>query len=267
LTATLVVIPARAGSQRLPMKPLRPIAGRTLLHRTIAAARAGLGTAELLVATDDARIAAHAKEVGCPAVLTDPAVASGSGRALAAARTYAPDAERIVNFQGDSPFLPPDALPAVLAALAEGAEVATPVVRLDWDALDALRRHKAVAPFSGTTCVRGADGRALWFSKAVLPAIRDEPALRGATPVSPVWRHVGLYGYTRDALECFEATPPTALERLEGLEQLRLLELGIAIRAVAVSPARFDISGIDTEADLVRAEALIAEHGDPCPAP
>jgi 3-deoxy-manno-octulosonate cytidylyltransferase (CMP-KDO synthetase) len=254
----VVVIPARWGSTRLPGKPLRPIAGRTLLHRSIAAARAGAGGAHVLVATDDRRIAAHAAEVGCEAVLTDPAITSGSARALVAAG----DAARIVNFQGDSPFLPPRALPAVLEALARGAEVATPVVQLGWADLDALRRHKGAAPFSGTTCARAADGRALWFSKAILPALRDEPRLRAA-PLSPVWRHVGLYGYARAALERFEATPPTAPERLEGLEQLRLLELGIPVEAVAVSPARFDMSGIDTEADIARAEALIAAHGDP----
>jgi 3-deoxy-manno-octulosonate cytidylyltransferase (CMP-KDO synthetase) len=258
------VIPARGGSTRLPMKPLREIAGRTLLARTIAAARAGLAGHEvrLVVATDEPRIAAHAEALGVEAAMTDPAIASGSGRALAAARAVAPGAERVLSIQGDSPFLPPDALAAVLGGLA-AADVATPAVQLSWTALDALRAHKRVSLFSGTTCARGGDGRALWFSKTIIPAIRDEPALRAASPLSPVWRHVGLYGYRRDALERFEATPPTALERLEGLEQLRLLELGLLVSAVEVAPARFDMSGIDTEADIARAEALIARHGDP----
>jgi 3-deoxy-manno-octulosonate cytidylyltransferase (CMP-KDO synthetase) len=141
--------------------------------------------------------------------------------------------------------------------------VATPVVRLSWDALDALRAHKRQTPFSGTTCARTSDGRALWFSKTILPAIRDEAALRAAGLTSPVWRHVGLYAYRLAALEAFEAAPASELERLEGLEQLRLLELGLHIDAVAVEPAAFDISGIDTEADIVRAEALIAQYGDP----
>ena len=79
----------------------------------------------------------------------------------------------------------------------------------------------------------------------------------------PVWRHIGLYAYRLAALEAFEAAPPTELERLEGLEQLRLLALGLRIDAVAVEPSRFDISGIDTPEDIVRAEALIATHGDP----
>ena len=263
----LVVIPARAGSTRLPMKPLRMIAGQTLLHRTIALGRQAIAMepdARLVVATDDRRIADHAEAAGCVAVMTDPAIATGSGRALAAARQEAVAPALIVNLQGDSPFQSPAALGALIAALRDGdADVATPVVRLDWTALDALRSHKETAPFSGTTCMRDAAGRALWFSKMILPAMRDEAALRAAGDPSPVWRHIGLYAYRLAALEAFEAAPPTELERLEGLEQLRLLELDIVIDAVAVAPSRFDISGIDTEADIARAEALIAAHGDP----
>ncbi len=229
------------------------------------AAISGIGDAELVVATDDSEIADHAQSVGCAAAMTDSAIATGSGRALAAA-LQRPEAPRfIVNLQGDSPFQPQGALRAVLAALQSGAEVATPVIALDWRALDALRDHKLRSPFSGTTCARAPDGRALWFSKTIIPAIRDEQALRALLPLSPVWRHVGLYGYTLDALTRFEATPPTALEQLEGLEQLRLLELGIPVTTVAVDPPIFDSSGIDTQVDIQRVEALIATHGDPTP--
>lgn len=248
------------------MKPLRVIAGRSLLHRTIDLARRSVtGDVRIVVATDDARIAEHAGLAGIEAVMTDATITSGSGRALAAARaTGAPEDAIVINLQGDAPFQPVGALPAVIAALRDGsADVATPVVRLDWPALDALRLHKQHAPFSGTTCVRDTAGRALWFSKAILPAIRDEASLRTATALSPVLRHVGLYGYRLPALERYEAAAPTELERLEGLEQLRLLDLHLTIDAVEVAPAGFDISGIDTEADIVRAEALIAQHGDP----
>lgn len=248
------------------MKPLRLIAGYSLLHRTIALARialAGMPGARLVVATDDETIAEHGREVGCDAVMTDPAISSGSGRALAAAAMVATRPDIVVNLQGDAPFQPASALAAIVAALSHGtADVATPVVQLDWPALDALRIHKRTTPFSGTTCIRSADGRALWFSKAILPMIREEALLR-SNPLSPVWRHIGLYAYRLPALEAFEATPPTEPERMEGLEQLRLLERGLTIDAVPVAPARFDISGIDTEADIARAEALIAAHGDP----
>lgn len=262
----LVVIPARAGSTRLPMKPLRRIAGVSLLHRTIAMARRTLTDMEatLVVATDDPGIAAHAEEVGCRAVLTDAAIASGSGRALAAALLQSPLPDLVVNLQGDAPFQPPAALAGVINALhRNGVDVATPVVQLSWEALDALREHKKIAPSSGTTCARAGDGHALWFSKTILPAMRDEAGMRAAGLPCPVWRHIGLYGYRLPALAAFEASPPTTLERLEGLEQLRLLELGFRIETVEVAPAVFDISGIDTEADIARAEALIALHGDP----
>lgn len=229
------------------------------------AAIAGVPHAQLLVATDDREIADHARAAGCEAAMTGSAIATGSGRALAAARQCQTPPRFIVNLQGDSPFQPEGALRAVIAALEEGAQVATPVIALDWPALDALRDHKMRSPFSGTTCARGPGGRALWFSKTIIPAIRDEDALRRSQPLSPVWRHIGLYGYTFEALTRFEETPPTMLENLEGLEQLRLLELGIPVITVPVSPPRFDSSGIDTEADIARVEALIAAHGDPTP--
>ncbi|MCP1468351.1 3-deoxy-manno-octulosonate cytidylyltransferase (CMP-KDO synthetase) [Sphingobium sp. OAS761] len=252
----------------MPRKPLRLIAGRSLLHRTIAMARAAIGTrpaVALTVATDDGEIADHARSAGCDAVMTDSAIGTGSGRALAAALAQAEPPRLVVNLQGDSPFQPEGALAAVIGALEQGAQVATPVIALDWTALDALRDHKTRSPFSGTSCVRGPDGRAYWFSKAIIPAIRDEELLRAAGPISPIWRHVGLYGYALDALRRFEASAPTDLERLEGLEQLRLIELGIPIDTVAVPSPLFDSSGIDTEADIARVERLIAAHGDPTP--
>lgn len=263
----LIVIPVRAGSTRLPLKPLLPIAGVSLLHRSIAYAREALSKvsdARLVVATDDERIARHASEAGCNVVITDPDITSGSGRALAAARMLPDAPDVIVNLQGDAPFQPLDAPAAIIQALSSGsADVATPVVRLTWQALDALRAHKIAAPFSGTTCARAADGRALWFSKTIIPAMRDEPRLRAAGRPCPVFRHIGIYGYRRRALEAFESTPPSALEEHEGLEQLRLLELGLQVQTVEVAPALFDISGIDTAADIARAESLISTHGDP----
>lgn len=262
----LIVVPARHGSTRLPGKPLVLIAGHTLLARVVAVARraaALAGDADVLVATDDARIADHARDLGVDACMTDAAITTGSGRAYAAALAHG-GCDALVNLQGDAPFTPPAMIAELLAALRSCTEpVATPVVRLGWDALDALRAHKRAAPFSGTTCVRAEDGRAIWFSKSILPAIRGEQALRAADPLSPVWQHVGLYAYRLDALARFEATPPSPYERLEGLEQLRFLEAGMAIRAVAVTPPAFAASGIDTIEDVRLAEALIGRHGDP----
>lgn len=263
----LIVIPSRYGSTRLPGKPLVPIAGRTLLSRVVAVARRAAelaGAVDVLVATDDRRIAAHAAEIGCEAVLTDATITTGSGRVHAAANARAHRHGFVVNLQGDAPFTPPAMIAELIQTMRAAPEpVATPVVRLTWDALDALRAHKRVVPFSGTTCIRDADGRALWFSKAIVPAIRDEAKLRAAGALSPVWQHVGLYAYRLDALARFEAAPPSPYEILEGLEQLRFIEMGLSIRAIAVTPPAHAATGIDTAEDVARAEALIAAYGEP----
>ena len=270
LSPALIVVPARYGSTRLPGKPLLPIAGRTLLERVSAVAHAAArlaGGCQVVVATDDVRIADHARAIGTEAVMTAPDRNSGSSRACAAALARPVRPELVINLQGDAPFVPPEVVAGLIATLRDGgADVATPVYRLDWARLDALRAHKQAVPFSGTTCIRGQDGRALWFSKAIVPAIRNEAKLRKAGTDSPVWQHLGLYGYRMAALEWFAAAPQSVYEQLEGLEQLRFLEGGRAVATVEVAPPSHAMSGIDTPADLALAEETIARLGDPFPA-
>ncbi|MDZ4759504.1 MAG: 3-deoxy-manno-octulosonate cytidylyltransferase, partial [Alphaproteobacteria bacterium] len=251
-------------STRFPGKPLHSINGVSMLARTAEVARrAGAANgARVVVATDDDRIMAHAAEIGVDAVLTDPALPSGTDRALAAANFVAPDADFIVNLQGDAPFTPASHLSALIG-FAGRADVVTPVVQLSWNALDALRARKLVTPFSGTTCIRGDDGRAIWFSKTILPAIRDEARRRTLGEASPVLQHIGLYGYSRDALEKISALTVSRYEEIEGLEQLRFLENGLSVHAVEVTAPDLGISGIDTPEDARLAEDLIARHGDP----
>jgi 3-deoxy-manno-octulosonate cytidylyltransferase (CMP-KDO synthetase) len=264
--ADLIVIPARFGSARLPGKPLLKIAGRTLLERVAAVARAAAaqaGGCDVVVATDDQRIADHATALGVEVTLTSTGLDSGSARAGAAARARPSLPALVINLQGDAPFIPPAVVAGLIDTLRQGsADVATPVYRLDWTRLDRLRAHKVAAPFSGTTCVRAADGRALWFSKTILPAMRDEAELR-SEPVSPVWQHLGLYGYRMAALQWFTSAAPSPYERLEGLEQLRFLENGWTVTTIEVNPPKHALSGIDTAADLALAEAAIARLGDP----
>lgn len=264
----LIVIPARYGSTRLPGKPLIPIAGRTLLERVWANAREAAllaGDCAVVVATDDERIADHAGQLGAEVVRTSSALDCGSARARAAARQRPRVPDRVVCLQGDAPFITPKIVAAMVDALRRGeADVATPVYRLDWNQLDRLRAHKRSTPFSGTTCLRDAQGRALWFSKTILPAIRHEALLRKEAK-SPVWQHLGLYAYTMKALDWFADTPPGVYEELEGLEQLRFLENGWSVATIAVDPPEHASSGIDTAADVALAEEAIARFGDPFP--
>lgn len=263
----LIVIPARYGSTRLTGKPLHPIAGRLLIERVAGIAMMAareLGDADVLVATDDTRILDTANGLGLHAVMTAEEITSGSGRALAAMQATGKAYDLVVNLQGDAPFTAPGHIVEIVrAARGNGADVTTPVVQLDWARLDAMRVHKLATPASGTTCIRAPDGRALWFSKAVLPFMRKEADLKEKLPLSPVLQHIGLYCYRPAALEAFEAAEPSHYEVLEGLEQLRLLELGMDVRAVLVEPARITMSGVDSASDVERAERLIELHGDP----
>ena len=265
----LIVIPARYASTRLPGKPLLKIAGRTMLERVLAngnlAARLA-GDCELVVATDDERIADHARALGARVALTDPSLDSGSARAHAAALQQQDRPARVICLQGDAPFISGEIVAGLLTRLREGtAQVATPVYQLDWDRLDRLREHKRTAPFSGTTCLRDGEGKALWFSKAILPALRDEQKLR-AQPLSPVWQHLGLYAYTMAALDWFVSAAKGTYETLESLEQLRFMESGWTIATVPVPTPEHALSGIDTPEDLALAEQAIARLGDPFPA-
>jgi 3-deoxy-manno-octulosonate cytidylyltransferase (CMP-KDO synthetase) len=261
---TLIVIPARYASSRFPGKPLHKINGVSMLARTVRAAqRAGQAAkARVLVATDDDRIAAHAREIGVDPVMTDPDLPSGTDRCRAAADIAAPDADFIVNLQGDAPFTPPAHIAALIDNASKG-DVVTPVIPLTWDRLDDLRARKQTTPFSGTTCIRAEDGRAIWFSKNILPAMRAEEKLRKLDRFSPVLQHVGLYGYKRDALARIASLPPSNYEELEGLEQLRFLENGLTVYAVEVEASNLPQSGIDTREDAERATAVLQAHGDP----
>lgn len=260
---TAIVIPARYASTRFPGKPLAKIAGRTMLERVVAIGREAAQSADaaLMVATEDQRIADHCAAIGVACVMTGPDCATGSDRILAALDKTGGAYDFVLGLQGDAPFTPPEALTQMLAVMRAdpGTEVVTPVVRLRWSELDALREAKKTTPFSGTTAVIDERGRALWFSKTILPALRNETALREAGEFSPVFQHIGLYGYRLDILRRFVALPQGTYEKLEGLEQLRLLENGIAIRTVTIAVAAgLAQAGIDSPQDIARAEKILA---------
>lgn len=238
----------------------------TLLARTIEVAKraASLTGSDYAVATDHNDIANYARSLGAPAILTDPDLPSGSDRCLAAVQGLGSNPDLIINLQGDAPFTPPEYLVSIIgAARTLNADLFTMGVPLRWNELDQLRNQKQSAPFSGTTCVRSVDGRALWFSKNIIPALRHEEALRKDSEVSPIIRHVGIYGYRLSALRHYVDIPPSPYEKLEGLEQLRAIEAGMYVHLLLAAAPRISISGIDTPADVLRAEALINLTGDP----
>lgn len=261
---TLIVIPARYASTRLPGKPLAMIAGQTLLERVVRlsqAAAKGLKNVSVVVATDDDRITQHCKEIDVAAIMTPPDCPSGTDRVAEVVRQMNDKPDFILNMQGDAPLTPPDFLRAMIEAFAASpCDAVTPVTQLTWEQLDKLRQNKLTTPFSGTTvCFDEKTGNAFWFSKNIIPAIRKEEDLRKKSDKSPVFRHIGLYGYSLKMLETYVKLPESKFEKLEGLEQLRLLENGYTIRCVPVDfKGRANMSGVDSPEDIVRAEELIA---------
>jgi len=268
---TTVVIPARYGSTRLPGKPLAMIAGQSMLRRVVRIAQAaaqGDINISIVVATDDDRIVKHAAEMGVASVMTPVSCPTGTDRAQAAVAQLKIQPDFVLNLQGDAPLTPPDFVRAMIDTYSkEPSDLVTPVTQLSWEQLDKLRENKKTTPFSGTTVTFDEKtGLAFWFSKTILPAVRKEKDLREKSPLSPVWRHIGLYGYSRNMLEKFPTLPEGKYEKLEGLEQLRVLEHGYKIRCVPVDYAsRASMSGVDSPEDIVRAEALIAKHGELLP--
>ncbi len=270
MTKNIIIIPARYASTRLPAKPLAIIAGQTMLARVVAIANEAAklaGDCKVLVATDHEMIANHCVELGVDYVLTDENCQSGSDRcAQAVAKlSYAP--EFIINLQGDAPLTPPDFIVDMINSYwSNPADVVTLVTQLSWTELDLMRQQKIKTPFSGTiVALRKSDGQALWFSKQIIPAIRGEEELRAQSSamISPVWRHIGIYGYSAVMLARYSTMAESNYEKLEGLEQLRLLENDCKIRCVAVDYGnRAAMSGVDSPQDVLIAEALIAKHGE-----
>ncbi|MBO9827943.1 3-deoxy-manno-octulosonate cytidylyltransferase [Xanthomonas sp. A2111] len=247
----VVAIPARYAASRLPGKPLRALGGEPLI-RHVARRALAAGAAQVWVAADDARIAAAVADLdGVHVATTSSDHASGTDRLAECADIAGwDDATLVVNLQGDEPFAPVAGIVAVARTLADsGAEMAT--LGTPVDAAEHLFDPNVVK------LVRRADGDALYFSRAPIPWHRDAfAASQAQLPLPGPWlRHIGIYAYRAGFLRRFAAMPPGTLERIESLEQLRVLEAGFRI-AVALSPAPFP-PGVDTPEDLARAEAYL----------
>jgi 3-deoxy-manno-octulosonate cytidylyltransferase (CMP-KDO synthetase) len=247
-----VVVPARYGSTRLPGKALLALAGKPLIQWVYERARRS-GAQQVIVATDDERIARAARDFGAEVRMTASTHASGTDRIAEVARGEQwGDADIVVNVQGDEPLMPEALIDQVAAALAErpGTDIATLAAP--------LASAAALLDPNVVKVVCDLQQRALYFSRAPIPWSRERAAAGVASQVSPAGarRHLGIYAYRVAALQRLAALPPSALEMLEQLEQLRALEHGMDIRVAdaLVAPG----PDVNTAADLAAVEALLA---------
>jgi 3-deoxy-manno-octulosonate cytidylyltransferase (CMP-KDO synthetase) len=239
----IILIPARLGSTRLPGKVLADIAGLPMIAHVLKRGQeAGLGP--VAVACAEAEVAAEVEKHGGIAILTDPGLPSGSDRIHAALDQLDPTGRHnvVINLQGDLPSIDPAYLAKVLRPLAQGYDIGTLVAPiLSDEEAHSSSVVKCVCAFAEGETV----APALYFSRNPVPSGEG-----------PLWHHIGIYAYRREALGRFVALPPSPLEKRERLEQLRALEAGMRIGAARVAGAPF---GVDTPADLEHARQLLGE--------
>ena len=262
------MIPARFASQRFPGKPLVPLVGasgvaKPLIRRSWEAASAVPGAAAVFVATDDERIAEVVRGFGGQVVMTSPDCRNGTERCADALMVLADDFDIIVNLQGDAPLTPTSVVTDLVAALAGdgdavgSAAMATAGLRCSPGTYAHLVNDAAAGRVGGTTVVANGRGHALYFSKRVIPYVHA--GLAGGHEA--VQLHLGLYAYRPDALRAYAAMPPSPLETLEGLEQLRFLEGDRPIRLVSFDPVGWDCIELNNPEDTPAIEAILKQRG------
>jgi 3-deoxy-manno-octulosonate cytidylyltransferase (CMP-KDO synthetase) len=261
---TIILIPARYASSRFPGKPLIELEGagkvkKPLIQRSVEAARRVRGVSGVFVVTDDERIGEACAPARVGVIMTSPECRNGTERcAEALAQLHEPDL--IINFQGDALLTPPGFVEALIARMEADSDalVATPAMRLRSSEVRELQREEAAGRVGGTTVVTDDAGRALYFSKRLIPHL-PEGVLAGE--MSPVRLHVGIYAYRPEALERYVATPVSELETLEGLEQLRFLSQGMPVAVVDVETPPFALRELNNPEDVAAIEQALAEAG------
>jgi 3-deoxy-manno-octulosonate cytidylyltransferase (CMP-KDO synthetase) len=261
---TVILIPARYASTRYPGKPLVALKGcqgaaKPLIQRSVEAARRVPGVSGVFVTTDDDRIADGCAAFGVGVIMTSSQCRNGTERcAEALAQLHDPDL--VINFQGDALLTPPGFVTALIDHMAANpdAHVATPAMRQRASEVRALQAEEAQGRVGGTSVVTSDDGRALYFSKKLIPYL-PKGALDGE--LSPVRLHIGIYAYRPSALETYVATPVSELELLEGLEQLRFLAAGIPVDVVEVETPPFTLRELNNPEDVEPIEAALTAAG------
>lgn len=251
----LAIIPARWASSRFPGKPLTNIVGIPMIQRVVNQAQKAKCITEVIVATDDSRIFDLVNQNGGVAIMTSPEHESGTDRVAEVARDK--DCDIVVNVQGDEPLIPPQNIEKVVEPLIDDASVSVTSLRiLIQDPKDLLNRNI-------TKVVVDKFDSALYFSKAPIPWDRDKWAesMEDVSNLSsPLWfKHIGLYAYRKKFLMEYSALPVSPLERIEKLEQLRILENGFSIKVVETN---LDSTGVDSEADIEIIEKQLALSSD-----
>ena len=261
---TVVLIPARFASTRYPGKPLATLrqkdgSEKSLIQMSYEAASQISGVSDVYVVTDDERIRDAAKSFGAQVIMTSPERENGTARCAEAVKVAALDADLIVNFQGDAPLTPPWFVEDLIAAMAadESAQMATPVLQCDAQTYAMFKEDRSAGRVGGTTAVFGTQGRAIYFSKEVLPYI-DESKVP-PTDI-PVYHHVGVYAYRPAALDAYISWPECQLEKLEGLEQLRFLYNGTPVKCVEVDARGRLFWELNNPEDVARIEKVLAEQ-------
>jgi 3-deoxy-manno-octulosonate cytidylyltransferase (CMP-KDO synthetase) len=263
----LIVIPARYASVRYPAKPLVELRGatgeaRSLIRRSWDAAVAVPGVERVVVATDDDRIADAARAFAAEVAMTPETCRNGTERCAVVAREFGDRYDIVVNVQGDAPLTPPWFVSALIAALEADpdCQVATPVLHCDAAALAGFLEDRRQGRVGATTAVFDRAGRAMYFSKEVLP-YTGRPL--GEGDAIPVWHHVGVYAYRREALLSYPDLEPGRLEAWEGLEQLRFMEHGIPVACVEVDSRGRPFWEVNNPSDVPRIEAILMGLGLP----
>ena len=242
----LVVIPARYGSSRFPGKPLATMAGKPMIRHVYERSARAKGVDEVVVATDDQRIADAVAQFNGTAVMTSPTAKSGTDRVAEVAR--AKRASVVINVQGDEPLIEPDMIEQLVEYLSR--HTAVPMVSL----MKSLDTDAEGGNPNVVKVVVDRDNFALYFSRAGIPFVR-QPERK---PIPRFYKHLGIYGYQRNFVLQFSALEPTLLEELEQLEQLRVLEHGFKIKLLETV---HDTVGVDTPDDLKRVEQLLLKRG------
>ncbi len=252
MSSAVGIIPVRYESTRFPGKPLIDLEGKSMIERVWEGARSSRLLETVVIATPDAIIAEHARSFGASVVLTPDPFPSGSDRVAWVARHYFPYADIIVNIQGDEPLITGDLIDQLTAALRSipGADVAT--------LIEPINATEAVTDPSVVKVVCNQAGYALYFSRAPIPYTR-------AIPARPYYyKHIGIYAFRSSILQEFVTFPPSPLERIEGLEQLRLLENGKTIFCIE-SP--HPLIGVDTPEDAVMVREFLRQRQPPSEEP